>query len=126
MLKLTASLEGHPSPLLHLAIKRGYPSVVNFLIENEADVDVTDLQNVTPLSLAYQVGDLAKMQALLAADTEPDDGTLHEAARKLNLKVIQMLLEHGHNPDRPSAEHEVRLTSSHDQASFVGFVPGII
>jgi hypothetical protein len=44
----------------------------------------------------------------LKAECEPDDGTLHDAARRLDIKVIELLLEHDHDPNRPSPEHEGR------------------
>lgn len=58
--------------------------------------------------LAYKSGDLTTIKALLKAECEPDDGTLHDAARRLDLKVIELLLEHDHDPNRPSPEHEGR------------------
>jgi hypothetical protein len=103
-----ASVEGHPTPLLHLAIKKGYSSVVQLLIEAGVDVDCANAENETPLLLAYQSGDLSTMKALLKAECEPDDGTLHDAARRLDVKVIELLLEHDHDPNRPSPEHEGR------------------
>jgi len=108
LLKRGASVEGHPSPLLHLAINKRYSSIVQLLIEAGADVDAANHENVTPLSLAYQRNDLETMKALLAAECEPDDGTLHEAARRLDFKATELLLEHDHDPNRPSPEHEGR------------------
>ncbi len=71
-------------------------------------MDAANLENITPLCLAYRSGDLATMKALLTANAEPDDGTLHEAARRLDLKAIELLLEYDHDPNRPSPEHEGR------------------
>lgn len=37
-----------------------------------------------------------------------DDRTLHDAARRLDIKVIELLLKYDHDPNRPSPEHEAR------------------
>lgn len=71
-------------------------------------MDCADAANETPLLLAYQSGNLSTIKALLKAECEPDDGTLHDAARRLDVKVIELLLEHDHDPNRPSPEHEGR------------------
>jgi len=71
-------------------------------------VDWANAKNETPLLLAYQNGNLSTMKALLKAECEPDDGTLHDAARRLDVQVIELLLEHDHDPNRPSPEHEGR------------------
>lgn len=108
LLTATASVDGHLSPILHLAIKKGYSTIVQCLIEAGVDVDAADFENITPLTLAYRNGNLSAMKALMEANAEPDDGTLHEAARNLDLKAIEVLLEHDHDPNRPSPEHEGR------------------
>jgi hypothetical protein len=103
-----ASVNDHPQPLLHLAITKGYPLIVRLLIQAGAEVDLPSAQGVSPLSLAFQKGDLASMDALLAANADTNDGTLHDAARCLDLKAIEMLIIHGHDPDFPSIRHDGR------------------
>ena len=101
-------MNDHPQPLLHLAITKGYPRIVRLLIEAGAEVDLPGAQGISPLSLAYQKRDLASMDALLAAKAETNDGTLHDAAHCLDLKAIQLLICHEHDPDFPSIRHDGR------------------
>jgi hypothetical protein len=48
------------------------------------------------------------MDALLEANAEPNDGTMHDAARNLNSNAIKLLISHGHDPNRPSPRHNGR------------------
>ena len=52
-------------------------------------------------------GDLAiqMMGSLLAAEPSRDDGSLHNAARELNLPAVKVLIQAGHDPDFPSPYH---------------------
>lgn len=43
-----------------------------------------------------------------AADSSSDNGSLHDAARKLDLGAVKALLESGHNPNFPSPHHHGR------------------
>lgn len=45
------------------------------------------------------------MANLLAAGASRNDGSLHNAARELNLQAMQVLVEHNHDPDFPSPLH---------------------
>jgi hypothetical protein len=42
------------------------------------------------------------MSSILAADPSINDGSLHNAARDLNLRAMQVLVEYGHDVDFPS------------------------
>lgn len=95
------------SPLM-LAIQKQRPEVVRILLLNQADADVFDIFDRTPLSLATQLEGTHAIQMLdylLARDPSKDDGSLHNAARNLNLPAVQLLVQAGHDPDFPSPNH---------------------
>jgi hypothetical protein len=82
--------------------------MVKSLLLAGADVDVTDAVGRSPLSMASGLGgDLAitMMSNLLAAGACRNDGSLHNAARELNLQAMQILVEYRHDPDFPSPQH---------------------
>lgn len=45
------------------------------------------------------------MSNLLAAGASRNDGSLHNAARELNLQALRILVEYRHDPDFPSPQH---------------------
>jgi hypothetical protein len=95
------------TPLM-LAVETRRPDVVKMLLLDGAEVDLVDYRGRTPLSLATQIGgDLAiqMMGNLLAAEPSKDDGSLHNAARELNLSAVKVLVQAGHDPDFPSPLH---------------------
>ncbi|GAB1316581.1 hypothetical protein MFIFM68171_06791 [Madurella fahalii] len=95
------------TPLM-LAIQHRRPDLVKALILAGAEVDVMDVTNNTPMTMATQLGgDLgtSMMSSILAADPSINDGSLHNAARDLNLKALRVLLEYGHDVDFPSTLH---------------------
>lgn len=94
-----------------LAIQTRRPDLVKLLLLEGADVDGLDYQGRTPLAMATAVGGEISTQMvsmLLAADPARDDGSLHNAARDLNLSVVKVLVQAGHDPDFPSPLHEGR------------------
>lgn len=94
-----------------LAVQNRRPNIVKTLIIEGADADVTDYKGRSPLSLATDIGgDIAieMMGNLLAAEPSRDDGSLHNAARELNLPAVKVLVQAGHDPDFPSPNHEGR------------------
>ncbi|ETS82916.1 hypothetical protein PFICI_04792 [Pestalotiopsis fici W106-1] len=100
------------SPLM-LAIQTRRPDLVKSLLLAGAEVDVCDAMGRSPLSMASAIGgDLAisMMSNLLAAGASRNDGSLHNAARELNLQAMQILMEYKHDPDfpSPSPEHNGR------------------
>ncbi|KAH6894546.1 hypothetical protein B0T10DRAFT_253846 [Thelonectria olida] len=98
------------SPLM-LSIQARRPDLVKTLILEGAEVDVTDAIGRSPLSMATEIGgDLAiqLMGSLLAAEPSKDDGSLHNAARELNLAAVRVLVQSGHDPDFPSPLHNGR------------------
>lgn len=95
------------TPLM-LAIKEKRHDIVKKLVFAGAEVDVADVTGNTPLTLATEVGgDLGTMmmQNILAAEPSQNDGSLHNAARELNVAAMQVLVDHGHEIDFPSPIH---------------------
>lgn len=82
--------------------------MVQSLLLRDADVDVIDYQGRTPLSMATHIGgDVAvqMLSILLTAELSRDDRSLHNAARDLNLSVVKVLVQSGHDLDFPSPLH---------------------
>jgi len=95
------------TPLM-LAVQSKRKEMVRALILAGAEVDVIDATGNTPLTMATQVGgDLgtAMMSNILAAEPSKNDGSLHNAARELNLAAVQVLVDFGHDMDFPSPIH---------------------
>ena len=105
-----AAPKSKSTPLM-LAIQAKRPDLVKTILLEGADVNPTDYLDRSALSLATDIGgDLAieMMGSLLAADPNPDDGSLHNAARELNVPAVKVLLQAGHDPDFPSTYHDGR------------------
>ncbi|PHH69661.1 hypothetical protein CDD82_7615 [Ophiocordyceps australis] len=101
-----SSLSG-TTPLM-VAIQTKRPDVVKLLLLQDADVDAFDYQGRTPLSMATYIGGdigVEMMTSLLAAEPCRDDGSLHNAARDLNLAAVKVLVQAGHDADFPSPLH---------------------
>ncbi|KAK1755917.1 Serine/threonine-protein phosphatase [Echria macrotheca] len=95
------------TPLM-LAIQSRRLDLVGSLILAGAEVDVTDITGNTPMTMATKIGgDLgtSMMSKILAADPSINDGSLHNAARELNLKALEVLINFGHDLDFPSTLH---------------------
>ncbi|KAM7207764.1 Serine/threonine-protein phosphatase [Naviculisporaceae sp. PSN 640] len=95
------------TPLM-LAIQHRRPDLVKELILAGAEVDVMDITGNTPMTMATRIGgDLgtSMMSNILAADPSKNDGSLHNAARELNLQAMKVLIDFGHDPDFPSPLH---------------------
>ncbi|KAK3353364.1 hypothetical protein B0T25DRAFT_590950 [Lasiosphaeria hispida] len=95
------------TPLM-LAIQAKRPDLVGTLILAGAEVDVADITGNTPMTMATKIGgDLgtSMMTKILAADPSKNDGSLHNAARELNLKTLHVLIDFGHDLDFPSTLH---------------------
>lgn len=94
-----------------LAIQNRRPDLVKQLLIGNADVDVTDYKDRSPLSMANDIGgDLAVTMTRYILSVEPsgNDGSLHNAARDLNFDAVELLVEYGHDPDFPSPSHDGR------------------
>jgi ankyrin repeat protein len=96
------------TPLI-ASIKERRGDIVKQLILAGAAVDCVDATGLTPLTLATEIGGdlgIMIMQHILAADpTTVNDGSVHRAARELNLAAMQVLVDHGHEVDFPSPIH---------------------
>lgn len=95
------------TPLM-LAIQAKRTDLVGILLIAGADVDVVDGTGNTPMTMATQIGGdigTSMMSKILAADPSKNDGSLHNAARDLNISTMQILLNFGHDPDFPSTLH---------------------
>jgi len=98
------------TPLM-LAIQSKRQDIVKKLLMEGAEVDVTDVTGNTPLAMASALGgdlSVSLMRNLLAAGAPRNDGSLHNAARELNLPACQVLTEFGHDVDFPSHLHDGR------------------
>jgi hypothetical protein len=98
----TADLHNHPDPLLHRAIENSRHRIVQCLVDAQADVDLADENDLTPLSLATRRNDVMSIQLLLGASASSNDGSLHDAARMVNADSINLLLTYGHDANFPS------------------------
>ncbi|KAH8661680.1 hypothetical protein BGZ60DRAFT_433482 [Tricladium varicosporioides] len=103
-----AGIHGHPEPLLHVAIKECRPRIIKRLVEARVDLDLADSQGRSPLAHATEIGDVASMSALLQAGVEINDDSLHIAARNLNAEAIILLVQNGHDPNKPSMKFQGR------------------
>ncbi|KAK0665679.1 hypothetical protein QBC41DRAFT_10614 [Cercophora samala] len=97
------------TPLM-LAIRAKRQDVVKSLILAGAEVDVMDVTGNTPMTMATEMGGelgTSIMSNILAADpnASQNDGSVHNAARELNLQALKVLVEFGHDVDFPSTLH---------------------
>ncbi|KAK5628406.1 hypothetical protein RRF57_004121 [Xylaria bambusicola] len=100
----------HITPLM-LAIRTRRQDVAKLLLLAGAEADVSDAFGNSPLSIASAIGGelaIAMMSNLLAAGASKNDGSLHNAARELNIQAMQVLVKYNHDPDFPSPLHEGR------------------
>ncbi|KAH6605333.1 hypothetical protein Trco_007040 [Trichoderma cornu-damae] len=98
------------TPLM-LAVRERRPDIVKLLLLEGADVDAMDFLGRTPMAMVTHLGGevaIQMMSSLLAAEPSKDDGSLHNAARDLNLAAVKVLMEAGHDPDFPSPLHNGR------------------
>ncbi|KAH7120136.1 ankyrin repeat-containing protein [Dactylonectria estremocensis] len=93
---------------LILAAKDGRADIVAKLVAEKADPLPTDYLANAALFYASQVGDLASVKELTKANSRLNDGSLHEAARNLHVKVVAALIKGKHDPGFPSSKHHGR------------------
>ncbi|KAK0629601.1 hypothetical protein B0T17DRAFT_525932 [Bombardia bombarda] len=96
-----------------LAIKQRRPDLVKALILAGAEVDVIDATGNTPMTMATAIGSelgTSMMANILIAEPSKNDGSLHNVARQLNLRAVEMLIDYGHEVDFPSPLHSGRTT----------------
>lgn len=84
---------------LHIAIRKGYLSMVQILLSHRPDVDIADSTQNTPLMLACWTGNLEIVYALLDANadvnlqSESGRTAIHWAVEKGHVEVVKALLQ---------------------------------
>ncbi|KAL8408048.1 hypothetical protein RB594_006740 [Gaeumannomyces avenae] len=100
--------ETKTTPLM-VAVRNKRLDLVRALILADPEVvNITDTTGNTALTLATQIGGevgTTMMTSILAAEPSKDDGSLHNAARELDVRAMQVLAEFGHDIDFPSPLH---------------------
>ena len=77
------------------------PDITLRLLQAHANVNDEDKYGRTPLQCATRVGDLESMKHLLEFKANPDDESLHFAARLTKAPLVKLLLDHGASVDYP-------------------------
>lgn len=95
------------TPLL-LAVEHASQSIVQTLLQYNANVNVQDSQGRSPLFIASSRDDTSTVACLLNAGAKSNDGSLSEAARSCNADAVKQLLKHNHDPNFSSGLHERR------------------
>jgi hypothetical protein len=95
------------TPLI-LAAKFGRQDLVLRLLQAGARADVGNYLGESPLSFASQAGNIEMMTALIESGTKLNDGSLHDAARELQLDAVNLLIKNKHDLNFPSHRHNGR------------------
>ncbi|KAF1997746.1 hypothetical protein P154DRAFT_622282 [Amniculicola lignicola CBS 123094] len=90
-----------------LAAREGRQDIVQELLNKGADPSIRDKWNRSALFFASSTS-VASIAELLSAHALKDDGSLHEAARCLQLDIARTLVSQGHHPNFPSRLHHGR------------------
>ncbi|KAL3487475.1 hypothetical protein BJX62DRAFT_213517 [Aspergillus germanicus] len=93
---------------LQLAILGSRSKSVVTLLHFGADPSQESSNGISPLSLAASIGSSSIVRQLLKAGAAPGDGSLHEAARMVNVSVLQVLLIEGKQRDYPCSRFQGR------------------
>ncbi|KAL2825761.1 hypothetical protein BDW59DRAFT_145896 [Aspergillus cavernicola] len=93
---------------LQLAILGSRTTAVATLLHFGADPSLESSNGISPLSLASSIGNPQIVRLLLKAGAAPGDGSLHEAARMVNVSVLQVLLIEGKQRDYPCSRFQGR------------------
>ena len=83
------------STMLHAAAHRGHLEVVNFLIDNGANISTVNGVHLTALQIAAEKGHAEVVKTLYEAGAVPDQTALHHAAANNKLEVVKYLLQIG-------------------------------
>ncbi|KAK1561496.1 ankyrin repeat-containing domain protein, partial [Colletotrichum navitas] len=82
------------------ASARGHKTIINLLLKHHANVDLSDVNDVSPLDVAIAGGHGIIAKKLINSGALAKDSVgLHFAVRKGNTDMIQLLLAHGWNPN---------------------------
>jgi ankyrin repeat protein len=90
---------------LVLAVREGRQDIVLALLERGSDADALDMRNRTALFYASSTQSGERVVKELAKRSLGNDGSLHEAARELNVDIVRVLVACGHDPNFPSRLH---------------------
>ena len=83
------------STMLHAAAQGGRVSVVHFLIENNANLSLSNGVQLTAIQIAAEKGHLEVVKTLYKAGAFADQTALHHAAANNRLEVVHYLLHSG-------------------------------
>ncbi|KAL2176478.1 uncharacterized protein P884DRAFT_245704 [Thermothelomyces heterothallicus CBS 202.75] len=92
------------TPLL-VAAKSGRIDIVRLLLESGARISVKDALGHSALFYASRSGNAKLVELLLGSKPPLNDGSLHEACRGFHVRVMQLLLEAGHDANFRSIKH---------------------
>ncbi|KAL4770506.1 hypothetical protein BDW60DRAFT_192108 [Aspergillus nidulans var. acristatus] len=92
---------------LQLAILGSRKNTITALLQLGANPSL-ESNGISPLSLAASIGDAKIVRLLVNAGAAPGDGALHEAARMVNVSVLQVLLIEGKQRDYPCSRFQGR------------------
>jgi len=90
---------------LHIAAREGREKIVDELLAHGADASARDKLNYSPLFFASSMPVPAIVQSLCQSKALTNDGSLHEAARSLNVENATILLSYGHGSNFPCRLH---------------------
>ncbi|KAL2867713.1 uncharacterized protein BJX67DRAFT_76784 [Aspergillus lucknowensis] len=93
---------------LQLAILSSRTESLSALLRFGADPSQESSNGISPLSLASSIGNSHVVRELLKAGAAPGDGSLHEAARMVNVSVLQVLIVEGKQRDYPCSRFQGR------------------
>jgi hypothetical protein len=98
------------TPLM-LAVQTKRKDILNAILIAGVGLDVVDVVDATgntALTMATRIGGeigATMMDSILLAEPSRNDGSLHVAAKELNLAAVKALVTHGHDVDFPSPIH---------------------
>ncbi|KAL2410528.1 hypothetical protein ABEF95_000914 [Exophiala dermatitidis] len=118
--------------LLLLAMRTGRIALMKSLVAAGVDVSAANDRGHSPLLIAIELGSDVIAETLIEAGANPNDGSLHQAARALQPKLLKALLRQAANPNYHSRVHggrtplaevcaSTKVTSSSYQDAIVVF-----
>lgn len=90
-----------------LAAREGRSDIVKTLLDHGVDASIRDKWDRSALFYASSASNTSVVE-ILASHAMINDGSLHEAARSLQLDAAALLIKSGHTPNFPSRLHEGR------------------